>query len=207
MSYQKKERIFTLLVALGLLFAVAAHYLWAPWGFYRRVSEEEAAQRCTLIQQAESYLGVNEADGSHTQIVDLYNTLDPLPVGYTLGYEDSWCAAFVTVTAMEAGLIHRIPPECGCERQIELFRELGHWEESDSYLPLPGDYIYYAWDEWPLGDCTGWSDHVGIVVGTWGPFIKVIEGNRDDTVSHRIILQNHYEIRGFGLPDFSEKHG
>ena len=202
MSYQKKERIFTLLVALGLLFAVAAHYLWAPWGFYRRVSEEEAAQRCTLIQQAESYLGVNEADGSHTQIVDLYNTLDPLPVGYTLGYEDSWCAAFVTVTAMEAGLIHRIPPECGCERQIEAFKGLDCWVENDNAIPQPGDLIYYDWDVTRQGNSTGWADHVGIVVGVKWPFLKVIEGNKNDDVSYRIIPVGHRTIRGYGMPDY-----
>ena len=202
MSYQKKERIFTLWVVLALLFAVAAHYLWAPWGFYCRVSEEEAAQRRALTQQAERRLGVKEADGSHAQIVDLYNTLDPLPVGYTLGYEDSWCAAFVTVAAMEAGLSHIIPAECGCERQIEAFKALDGWEENDNVIPQPGDLIYYDWDVTRQGNSTGWSDHVGIVVGVKWPFLKVIEGNKNDDVSYRIIPVGHRTIRGYGMPDY-----
>ena len=99
-----------------------------------------------------------------------------------------------------------IPTECGCERQIGLWQKLERWEENDNYMPLPGDYIYYAWDEhFSFGDCTGWADHVGIVVGTNGPFIKVIEGNRDDMVTYRIILRGNWQIRGYGLPDYASK--
>ena len=49
------------------------------------------------------------------------------------------------------------------------------------------------------------ADHVGIVVGTAGPFIKVIEGNRNDMVTYRIILRGDYRIRGYGLPDYASK--
>ena len=78
--------------------------------------------------------------------------------------------------------------------------------ENDNYMPLPGDYIYYNWDVRKItADNTGWSDHVGIVVGTSGPFIKVIEGNKDDMVSYRIILRGDYRIRGYGLPDYATK--
>ena len=40
-------------------------------------------------------------------------------------------------------------------------------------MPLPGDYIYYAWGErFSFGDCTGWADHVvymplGINAAKW----------------------------------------
>lgn len=204
MDYQKKERIFTLSVLLALILAVLAHYLLAPWGFYSPVSEAEGEKRLSLVHRAERRLGIREADGSHRVIVDLYNTLEPLPVGYTLGYEDSWCAAFVTVSAMEAGLTHIIPPECGCERQIEAFSALGCWEERDDYVPQPGDMIYYDWDVTHQGNSTGWSDHVGIVVGIKWPFIKVIEGNREDAVSYRILPVGHKTIRGYGLPDYGQ---
>ena len=45
---------------------------------------------------------------------------------------------------------------------------------------------------------------MGIVVGTAGPFIKVIEGNKDDSVDYRIIPWSHPEIRGYGLPDYGK---
>jgi hypothetical protein len=156
-----------------------------------------------ILGVARSWIGKNEADGSHMAIIDLYNSQEVLPMEYEVLYTDSWCATFVTACAMEAGLTEQIPPECGCQRQIELFRSLGRWQEKDTYLPLPGDIIYYDWDEGKLGDCTGWSDHVGIVTGTCWPYIRVIEGNKEDAVDYRIVSILNPTIRGYGLPDYS----
>ena len=120
-------------------------------------------------------------------------------------YDDAWCAAFVSAAASEAQLLDIVPAECSCNRQIGLFRELGRWEEKDSHLPLPGDIIYYDWDLPRSIDCTGWSEHVGIVVGTYGPFIRVMEGNKDDDASYRVLWRNDWCIRGYGLPDYAAK--
>ena len=202
MEYQKKEKIFAGLVLLSFLVATAIHYVWAPWGFYSRVSQEEAAARISLVEAALSWEGVKESDGSHRAIIDRYNTLDPLPEGYMLEDFDSWCAAFVTVSAMDAELTHIIPPECGCQRQIKLFQAIGRWVENDNAVPQPGDLIYYDWNVTRQGSSTGWADHVGIVVGVKWPFVKVIEGNKEDAVSFRIIPIGHKYIRGYAMPDY-----
>lgn len=186
-----------------LILGLRIIYCNASWGFAREVSPEEAEKRLSLVRSAEYWLGCNEADGSHEPIIDIYNSQEVLPVEYEVLYTDSWCAAFVTAAAMEAQLTDIIPPECGCQRQIGLFEELGRWQERDTYLPLPGDIIYYAWDEDPWGDCIGWADHVGIVVGTCWPLVKVIEGNKDDRVDYRIITIWDPTIRGYGLPDYN----
>lgn len=183
--------------------AVAAHYIFEPWGFYRKVGQPEVGKRLSLVAVAEAYLGANEADGSYRVILERYNAQPVLPQGYALQDSDSWCAAFVTVAAMDAGLSQRIPPECGCQRQIGLWQALGSWQEDDGYIPQPGDIIYYDFDENRLRDCTGWSDHVGIVVGVKWPFIKVIEGNWRDAVCSRVLFINDIHIRGYGLPDYS----
>lgn len=183
--------------------AVAAHYIFEPWGFYRKVGQPEVGKRLSLVAAAEAYLGANEADGSCRVILERYNAQPVLPQGYALQDSDSWCAAFVTVAAMDAGLSQRIPPECGCQRQIGLWQALGSWQEDDGYIPQPGDIIYYDFDENRLRDCTGWSDHVGIVVGVKWPFIKVIEGNWSDAVCSRVLFINDIHIRGYGLPDYS----
>ena len=203
MEYQKKERIFSCLVLLSLLTAMVAHYLFSPWGFYSRVSPEEAAMRTSLVEAALCRVGAKESDGSHRVIIARYNTLDPLPQAYALKDTDSWCAAFVTVSAMDAGLTHIIPPECGCDPQIALFRSLGCWEEADDYVPLPGDLIYYHWDCEEVGDCTCATDHVGIVVGTAGRFIKVIEGNKENNVAYRYVQLDDPSIRGYGVPNYA----
>ena len=187
---------------LVLTLSLWLYYRNAEFGFAREVSQEEASRRLQLIQTAEKWLGSNEADNTHEAIIDLYNTQEVLPMSYEVQYTDSWCATFVTAAAMEAGLTDIIPPECGCQRQIELFRQLDGWQEKDTYVPLPGDIIYYAWEDNPVGDCTGWADHVGIVVGTCWPYIKVIEGNMDDRVDYRVTTIWDPTIRGYGLPTY-----
>ena len=198
-----KIAILAWVLALG---AIIVHYLFSPWGYYWKLDPAEQTLRDVLVEQAETWVGVQEADGSHTQIVDLYNSQEILPVDYILQNTDSWCAAFVTAVAMQQRLTDIIPPECGCQRQIELFKDLGRWDERDNIIPSPGDIIYYDWDAKILGDCTGWSDHVGIVVGIKWPFIKVIEGNKDDSVGYRYIFINDMHIRGYGRPDYSSKN-
>lgn len=201
----KKGLIITFSIFAG--FGILVLGLWifysnATWGFARKISPDEAEKRLSLIQSAESWVGCSEADGTHEPIIDLYNSQEVLPMDYEVLYADSWCATFVTAAAMKAGLTDIIPPECGCQRQISLFQELGRWQEQDTYIPLPGDIIYYAWDEEPFGDCTGWADHVGIVVGTCWPFVKVIEGNKDDRVDYRIVSIWNPTIRGYALPEY-----
>lgn len=207
MNQRKKWLLLPAVLALLLLV-----YLLVPgllpadsFGFSAALPEQEAALRTKLVDTACGWAGIREADGSHRPIVDRYNAITPLPQDYTLTYEDSWCAAFVTVCALESDLADIIPAECSCARQIKLLQDLGRWEEDDGYLPLPGDLIYYDWDFSKKPDCTGWPEHVGIVVGTYGPFIRVMEGNKDDDASFRVIWQNDWCIRGYGLPDYASK--
>lgn len=195
------------LFALGAVAALALggaviYVKTAAFGYAREVSTDEKALRGQIVAAAESWLGSNEAEGTHAGIIDLYNAHTPLAQGYLVQYDDNWCAAFGSTAAIECGLTDIIPTECGCERQIGLFQDLGCWVEDDSYVPLPGDYIFYCWSDSGIGDCTGWSDHVGIVVGTAGPFIKVIEGNYGDAVGYHILTVNAATIRGYGTPNY-----
>ena len=198
-----KKRIAAAAACLLIAAAIACHYLFSDWGFYWKVSPQEEALRLQLVETAEQYLGYNEADGSHKAILNIYNSHEPLAVGYAVQDTDSWCSTFVSAMAIECGLTDIIPTECGCERHIGLFQEIGRWEEDDGAVPLPGDLIFYDWDAKGFGDCTGWSDHVGIVVGTKWPFVKVIEGNKDDAVGYRYILLNDMHIRGYAMPDYA----
>ncbi len=195
------------LVAAAVLACLIAGVLFAcshlmSYGFAREVPEAQRQQRLELVAAAQAYLGCSEADGSHQQIIDLYNRHTPLAQGYMVQYSDNWCATFGSVAAIDCGFTDIIPTECGCQRQIGLFQELGCWVEEDDYVPLPGDYIFYCRSDSGIGDCTGWSDHVGIVVGTAGPFIKVIEGNCANQVMERIIRIDAKTIRGFGIPAY-----
>ena len=196
------------LLLIPILLA-AVYFLWPRlvsaehFGFAYEVPEAEAARRMKLVDTACGWAGVREDDGSHRFIIDLYNTLDPLPQDYRVTYDDAWCAAFVSAAALQADMTDIIPPECSCSRQINLFRALGRWEEDDAHLPLPGDILYYDWDFPGSFDCRGWPELVGSVVGTYGPLIRVMEGNKDDDASYRILWRNDWCIRGYGLPDYA----
>lgn len=185
-----------------ILLSLSAHYFLEPWGFYRKLPQQEAAIRTQVVEMAQSYLGCGEADSSHLPILDVYNSHQPLAQDYVVQPEDSWCATFVSCVAIRMGITEILPTECSCQRQIELFQQLNRWQEWDGYIPQPGDVIYYDWQDSGRGDCTGWSDHVGLVVGVKWPFAKIIEGNKDDMVCYRYIFLGGRYIRGYGLPDY-----
>lgn len=167
------------------------------------MTETQIRQR--VVAAAKAWLGCNEADGSHRQIVDVYNSHRPLARGYALKYTDAWCAGFVSAVAIKLGLTDIMPTEVGVWNMIELYRKLGRWQESDSYVPKPGDVIMYAWSDNGVGDCTSGASHVGIVVSCDGKTITVIEGNKANAVGYREIAVNGRYIRGFGLPDYASK--
>jgi hypothetical protein len=201
--------VVALCAVLILSVTVAGILTWKKaedsYGFAREVDEREQALRLQLVQKAESWLNTNELDGSHKKIIDIYNAHEPLAQGYTVTYTDKWCATFGSTVAIQIGFTDIIPTECGCQRQIALFEKLGRWEEDDNYIPLPGDYIFYSSRDLEDEDCGGFSDHVGIVVGTCDGYIKVIEGNYVGTVRYRIIPIGDPSIRGYGLPDYASK--
>ena len=201
------KRFLSLFILLALVVSLAGCeiYLKFPeptYGFAREVPEAEHDLRMKVVQTAEKWLGCNEADGSFQPIIDLYNSHKPLAVGYVMQYSDQWCAAFESAVAIECELTAIIPTECGCQRQIALFEALGRWEEDDAYVPLPGDLIFYATKNTAETN-TAWSNHVGIVVGTKWPFVKVIEGNYQDCVGYHYLKLNDVQIRGFARPDYA----
>lgn len=206
---RKRKHLFIVLTTILLVITIAVVYiynrsaqLW-DYGFDRPVSQAQQQKRLDYIAAAEKWLGAQEGSPEHRQILEIYNTYEPLAQGYLIQESDNWCAAFISTVAIQCDLTQIIPTECGCQRQIGLFKEMGRWEEADDYIPLPGDIIYYcSKDINPFSDCTGWSDHVGIVVGTCRGYIKVIEGNYNNTVQYRYVPINDTGIRGFALPEY-----
>jgi hypothetical protein len=211
MKNYKKFLIFPLVLLLFICTACEMPEIYwgndpsrLEYGFAREISQEEQALRLNVIQTAEKWLGTVQGTDEHRKILSIYNEHTPLAQGYIVQESDKWCATFGSTVAIECDLTHIIPTECGCQRQIGLFEEISCWQEDDSYIPLPGDIIYYSSkDENPKEDCTGWSDHVGIVAGTCDDYIKVIEGNFVGTVSYHYIKINSKGIRGYALPHYA----
>ena len=155
-----------------------------------------------VVAQAIAWLGKNEADGSHREIIDIYNSHKPLARGYKVKYTDAWCATFVSAVAVKLGYTDIIPTECGCSKMIELLKGIGAWKEDDAYVPKVGDILFYDWQDNGSGDNTGSPDHVGIVERVVGDTIHVIEGNYSNSVKRRYIRVNGKTIRGYGVPKY-----
>lgn len=156
-----------------------------------------------IVKQAQAWLGCKESDGSHRQIIDVYNADKPLPRGYKVSYTDAWCATFVTACAIKCGATDIIPKECSCNKMIELFKKLGCYVENDAYIPAPGDIMFYDWDDTGKGDNAGVSDHVGIVEKVSGNTVTVIEGNYSNACKRRTMQVNGRYIRGYGVPKYT----
>ena len=165
----------------------------------------EQQVRELVVSTARAWLGKNERDGSHREIIDLYNAHKPLARGYAVKYTDAWCATFVSAVAIKCGLSDIMPLECGCEAMISLYRShaVSRWEEDESIKPQPGDVVFYDWQG--SGDDRGAADHVGIVSSVSGRVLKVIEGNFSNSVKERTLEANGKYLRGFGLPAYYTK--
>ena len=148
----------------------------------------------TLLTHAKAHLGTIQGDSRHKAIIDQYNAVKPLPVGYEMTYSDDWCAAFVTVMADLAGAASYIGRECGVQRYIQLFKRKGIWQ--GLVKPKPGDLIVFDWAK------DGWSDHIGIVERFSGVTVTTIEGNSSRCVARRQYTYNDWRISGYARPKY-----
>lgn len=162
-----------------------------------------------VVEQAKAWLGCKESNGTHKQIIDVYNAHKPLARGYKVKYTDYWCATFVSAVAIKVGYTDIIPTECGCGKMRDLFIKLGCWEEDESVTPAPGWIVFYDWDDkknnFASTDNKGTVEHVGIVEKVVGDTITIIEGNYSNSVKRRTLKVNGRYIRGFGVPKYDKE--
>lgn len=150
-----------------------------------------------ILNVARSWIGCKESNGSHKQIIDVYNAYTPLARGYRVKYTDNWCAAYVSACAIKAGLANIIPIECSCGNMITLAKNMGIWEENGNIIPTPGDIIIYDWDE-----VDGWPEHTGLVESVSGNKETVVEGNKSNSVGRRTLTLGNPCIRGYIRPKY-----
>ena len=155
-----------------------------------------------MVKQAQSWIGLNERDGSHKKVIDTYNSHKPLARGVKMQYDWPWCATFVSAVAIKLGYTDIIPTECSCSRMIKLHKELGIFIENENRIPNPGDILFYDWEDNGVGDNVGDPDHVGLVECVSGNMITIIEGNYSKSVKRRKIAVNGKLIRGYSVPKY-----
>lgn len=164
--------------------------------------------RQAIVDAAVSLVGAQEGTSAHRAIIDTYNDYGRghggLPRGYAVKYTDAWCATFCSCLAIRCRYTDIIPVECGCPQWITLAKGRGIWQESDGYVPRPGDFILYDWQDSGSGDNTGTPDHIGVVEKVVSNMITVIEGNYQDAVKRRVMQVNGRYIRGYVTPKYTD---
>ena len=166
-------------------------------------TSDTSGQLGRVLKAASSLIGVETGSPEHLKLVRDYNSVHPLPVGYPVKNTDDWCDVFVTTVFQREGLSHLIGRECGVERHIQIFKNLGIWNENGASTPKSGDIITFNWDQnYQQND--GFADHIGIVEYVENGLIHTIEGNSGDvgTVKRNVYRIGNGNIRGFATPRY-----
>ena len=161
----------------------------------------DSGQRDRVLRAAASLVGVRGGSAAHQQLVNDYNSVRPLPVGYAVKNTDDWCDVFVTTIFQREGLSDLVGRECGVERHIQIFKRLGIWNEDGGSTPKAGDIITFNWDQDSQPN-NGFADHIGIVESVSNGVIHTIEGNSNDQVRRKTYQIGHGNIRGFASPRY-----
>ena len=161
----------------------------------------DSGQRDRVLRAAASLVGVRGGSAAHQQLVNDYNSVRPLPVGYAVKNTDDWCDIFVTTIFQREGLSDLVGRECGVERHIQIFKRLGIWNEDGGSTPKAGDIITFNWDQDSQPN-NGFADHIGIVESVSNGVIHTIEGNSNDQVRRKTYRIGHGNIRGFASPRY-----
>lgn len=108
-----------------------------------------------------------------------------------------WCACFVSWCAEQCGYINSgvVLKFSYCPTGANWFKSQQRWQDR-SYLPAPGDIIFFDWH----GD--GVTDHVGIVKSCDGERVYTIEGNSGDMVKEKSYTVGNGLIYGYGVPGY-----
>ena len=172
--------------------------------YLKHLSAKDAdGQLGRVLKAASSLIGVETGSPEHLKLVRDYNSVHPLPVGYPVKNTDDWCDVFVTTVFQREGLSHLIGRECGVERHIQIFKNLGIWNENGASTPKSGDIITFNWDQDSQPN-NGFADHIGIVEYVENGLIHTIEGNSGyvGTVKRNVYRIGHGNIRGFATPRY-----
>lgn len=158
-----------------------------------------------VIKLADSWIGKNEKDGSHKEIIDIYNSYGgKLPRGLKMLYSWSWCACTWSALAIKLGYTDIMPIEISCGELVKAAKIMGCWIEKDDYVPEIGDAVLYDWQDSGKSDDISWPDHVGLVrsVDKASGYFVTIEGNYNNSVKKRTVSINGRYIRGFIHPKY-----
>lgn len=183
-----------------------AEEMAAQYGF----DEEQKEQLAELLDEENRSLwsavlyGIYTEDGAIVSVaLSQVGNVGGEPYWSWYGFSSrvEWCACFVSWCANECGYIDTgvIPKYAGCVNGVQWFKDRGQWMDG-SAEPAPGMIIFFDWNDENGQD--GHSDHTGIVEKVENGRVYTIEGNSGDSVRQNSYPVGHYEVLGYGCPDF-----
>lgn len=138
---------------------------------------------------AAAYMNLKEGDTKHREIINIYNSITPLPRGTKANLNMSWCAIFQSAIAKKLGFSANVfPYEMSCYYMYEWAKDRNKWKTAANV----GYLIIYDWKT-----TASHYDHVGYIYNMTDNYIDVIEGNKNNTVGVRRVRKNNSEIMGY----------
>lgn len=162
----------------------------------------EAQLRSSTVETMRGWRGTRKGSDGHEAILEIYNSIRPLPRGYELQPSDNWCAGCVSAAFQLHGLTPIMVPECSCSAMVEGAKARGLWRGSRDYVPAPGDICLFDW-----GADKSARYHVGLVTARDNTQITTTEGNRTvngvSQVADRTFPVGWACIWGYIVPDYA----
>lgn len=160
-----------------------------------------------VIAVAETQFGYSESERNFDAVLnddrDAYIIKGWTRYGawYGIPYGD-WCAMFVSFCLHYAGITDKeYPYDCATTTWVRSLEERELFSPAAEYSPMPGDLVFFDWEQ------DGLTDHVGLVYGVdeKDNYLLTIEGNHSRTVGTFEYLLNDPRIMGYGILKYVEE--
>lgn len=115
-----------------------------------------------------------------------------------IDFRAAWCMAFVSWVFGELNGSAIPYRRVNCTPTRQWFRDRGRYMNKGTYTPIPGDLIFYDWD-----NDDSYVEHVGIVRFTDDDYVYTVEGNVDSRngvsrVGYKKRLKTYGPTNGYG---------
>lgn len=138
--------------------------------------------------------------GQRNQVVDLYNSVRPLPLGYKVKYEDLLCATYVSSIFVKLGWTDIVPPNPRAWQLYENMAALDCGIQDPTRVPDIGDLIFFGINKKISG-----ITHVGIVTEVKGRQIYYYD--IQSVVGRHTCPAGYSTICGYAVPHYYLKDG
>ena len=137
--------------------------------------------------------------GQRNQVVDLYNSVRPLPLGYKVKYEDLLCATYVSSIFIKLGWTDIVPPNPRAWQLYEIMAAIDCGVQDKNRVPQIGDLIFFG-----INNRISGITHVGIVTEVQNGK-QIYYYDIQSVVGRHTCPVGYSYIWGYGVPDYASK--